>query len=468
MSRRFLFVLTYVTVVFGLTAFAAPASNPEIPAKPGENEPTNAPTPTGDVGAVADNCAKNYESVTSICNSYLSPSRSGGGSGNSEAGGSALQTIGKINRAVAGGVAESSRLSRSCMSAATACVSACGSNPQRANTCKGLSSEARKRHQNILEEARNDRNNNDKIEDRMAGQKPEGATGSPAIPSLPTASGGSRETSPPPASTSPRFKSQAATATAQAVSTPEQAKQERREKRREERRQEKIDALGKAFMNLNPQQPIGEAIQERPSSASEQRAQKAAANAAAAAGPVAADKSPEEDEEEIGRAGFNKLAEKNLAARKKLAAAIGVNASNLPGASLPPARAASASAGSGFGGSAFGSTGSFNPSVGGASLDPVVKVEPPSDLPQNFRLEAPSAGGGGGGGSSPRMFGRMFSNDRNQDFSPRTRGPAGLEDTEQPQEIRRRNADIWNVISVSFRKHCAMGRLMDCADHLPK
>jgi hypothetical protein len=132
-----------------------------------------------------------------------------------------------------------------------------------------LKTAAQKRHENIQRMALNDRHDNDNIRDQLASQKPQGIDGNPTT--------GIRESSVPQTSTSPRLESPT---TVQPAKTPEQAKQERRERRREERRQEKIDALGKAFMNLNPQQPIGEAIQERPSSASEQRAQKAAANAA--------------------------------------------------------------------------------------------------------------------------------------------------------------------------------------------
>lgn len=483
MSRKFLNVLSCLSVVFGPPVVAGPASNPGYFSRPAANDNAKPgePAPVGNVEkpsapaqgggeASGDICNARLENSQSTCNAYLNPPRSAGQSQSPQAGGSTTETLHQIDRGVENGLAESRRRSRACVTAASQCVEMCGSNQVNRDKCQQLSQAAKKKHENNQHAAREDLRNNEELRDRVASQRPPEGAGGSALPNLPAGSGGTRETSAPPASTASNFNTQATTAGASApahsVKTPEQAKQERRERRREESRQERIDALGKAFMNLNPQQPLGQAIQERSSSPSEQRAQKAAAKAAAATGPVAADNSPKEDGEEIGRAGFNKLAEKNLAARKKLAASLGVNASNLPAASLTRRQAAAGNGGGG--GNVFGGTNGFSHSGDGASLDPVVKVEPPSDIPQNFRLEAPSAGGGGSGGSSRRMYGSMFTNSQNPDYSPRARGPAGLEETEPPQEIRRRNADIWNVISVSFRRHCALGRLMDCADHLPK
>ena len=487
MSLKLLHSLTCISVVFSHPVFAFTAANDNV--KSGDAAPS---TPTSDaagqdekpvlagqdggggggqaVTALGDECTRRSENSAKTCNNYLNPPQRREASQVNEPPGSATRTIGQINRSIEGGVFLFQARYRSCIFSTEVCVQSCASKPEQINKCKGLKTAAEKRNDENQRLAKEARDKNDALSNGLAGQKPTDGAGNPAIPNLPTGSGGVREASPPSLSTANRFHTQSTSpmaAPAQALKTPEQAKQERREKRREENRQERIDALGKAFMNLNPQQQqLGQALQERSYGQSEQRTQTAAAKAAAAAGPSAAE-APEEDEEEIGRAGFNKLAEKNLAARKKLAAAMGVNATNLSAAALTRPQSATGGGGGGFGGSVFGGTNSFSHSGDGASLDPVVKVEPPSDLPQNFRLETPSAGGGGRG-PSRRMFGSMFTNDRDPHLSPRARSPAGLEDTEQPQEIRRRNADIWNVISVSFRRHCALGRLMDCADHLPK
>jgi hypothetical protein len=457
MSPKILFVPTYMIVVFHLSVFAGPSSNPGLFAKPSETANINEgsrSTPLEDSQVVpTDDCAARFTIGSSVCHAYLNPSTAGRSSRGPEAGESPSQTLNKIDQAVEGGVAESRRRSRACIQAAETCARTCGAKPENLDKCKKMRADAGKRHENIVRLAQEDRRENDDVRDRLASQGP--------TPTLPMTSGANRESTQPQASASPRS-TPAPLAAAESAKTPEQARQERRERKREESRQEKIDALGKAFMNLNQQQSRGQAIQERSNPSSEPRTQKAAV--------TKDDKPPKEDQEEdgeIGRAGFDKMAEKNLAARKKLAATLGVNPSNLPEASIPRLRAAAGSASSGFGSGTLANMGSFNASGNGARLDPIVKVEPPSDLPQNFRLEAPE-GGGGRSGSSNQRLGHWHSNDRNQGFSPQTRGPAGLEDTEQTPEIRRRNTDIWNVISVSFRRHCALGHLMDCAEHLPK
>ncbi len=275
----------------------------------------------------------------------------------------------------------------------------------------------------------------------------------------------------------------------QSEKTPEQAKEERREKKREERREERMSALGSAFMNLNPAktQAIGESAMA-PASAQTQAGGAANGPAGALAGAVdGTDKSKTgkpaaSEDDDDSRAGFNALAQKNLESRKALARAMGINSKSLPPVSALPAMGPSGS-GSAMGlagASTFGGGSPFNYSAEAITLDPVTNTERPSNLPQNFKLGAPSGGGGGGGGrggsegtsvagmNTRKQARRAPANEapeRDEEPSSRTLGVAS---GPSPAEIRAQNADIWNVISVSFRKHCAQGRLMDCAGHLPK
>lgn len=254
--------------------------------------------------------------------------------------------------------------------------------------------------------------------------------------------------------------------------TPEQAREERREKLMEERRQERIDAMGKAFQSLSPMTPLNQAMAEKSTDPTTTQSVNAATKAAAAASGNEEHSSASNDEDiEVGRAGFNALAKRNLDARRALAASMGIKASNLSGtAALRPMQ----SGGSNGTALNFGNGSGFSANAQGATLDPISETERPSDLPKNFKLGAPTAGGGGGGkdgssansiaGLSKKPTKRNANGSSNADEESPTRTPASVVSA----EIRPQAADIWQVISVSFRRRCAEGRLMDCADHLPR
>jgi hypothetical protein len=370
-------------------------------------------------------------------------------------------------------LAKSFRGQTSCSKKAAACSQACAGQGVEQSRCAKTRDQAVDKHRNFKSRASSAIVANENLLKSIAGnpssdQPEEPVAGGGAVGGL---AGGIVGGGATPEIPTPQVNPQSVPAQTETVQAPpvektaEQQKEERREKRAEERRQERIDALGKAFMSLNQQQPLGQALQEKTMATP---AQQAAATAAAKVGAKNAPVAKEKDEDDNGRAGFNAMAKKNLQTRKALAAAMGLNADNLQGAAIHPIP----NGASGSGGGGIGADGRFEGfSGGGATLDPVVETQRPSDLPQNFRLGAPSAGGGGDSASNPgaqpqkRAPARQYAGRGDHDDSP-GRGPAGL--SPASIEIRTQAADIWMVMSSAFHRRCAEGRLMDCAEHLPK
>jgi hypothetical protein len=415
-------------------------------------------------------CTGAAETAVNACQEYINEDLES--TINTKSSGNLPEEIKRANIEMRIAIAKSFRGQTSCSKKAAACSQACAGQLEQVR-CSKARDQAVAKHRNFHSRASSAIADNEAVLKSIAGNPNPDPAAEPAIGGVGGGGLAGGITNATPESPAPQVTPQSAPTPATTVQAPpaektaEQMKEERREKRAEERRQERIDALGKAFMSLNQQQPLGQALQEKTAATPEQQA------AAAAVAKVAAKNAPsanEKNEDEIGRAGFNAMAKKNLQARKALAAAMGLNADNLQGATIHPIP----NGASGSGGGGIGADGRFEGfSGGGATLDPVVEVQRPSDLPQNFRLGAPSAGGGGGGDSAPnpdaqpqkRAPARQYAGRGDHDDSP-GRGPAGL--SPASIEIRTQAADIWMVMSSAFHRRCAEGRLMDCAEHLPK
>jgi hypothetical protein len=433
---------------------------PDEPA--GADQVSNLPNPGQNPA-----CPGAANSALEACQTYLDEDLES--TINSKSSDNLPQDIKSANAEMRVAIIRSWRGKYNCVKQADACGASCQSHPVRLQ-CTQKKIHAEEKHRHFKKRAENAIADNQKLLKTIAADDPT------AEPSLGGAGGGGLAggiTAATPEIPSQQITPQSVPAQSAPVQAPpvektaEQQKEERREKRAEERRQERIDVLGKAFMSLNQQQPLGQALQEKTAATPEQQA---AASAAAKAAAKNAPQANEKDEDDIGRAGFNAMAKKNLQARKALAAAMGLNADNLRGATIQPIPNGS----SGSAGGGIGADGRFEGfSGGGATLDPVVETQRPSDLPQNFKLGAPSAGGGGGNdsaanqGAQPqkRAPARQFAGRGDDDHAP-ARGPAGL--SPASVEIRTQAADIWMVMSTAFHKRCAAGRLMDCAEHLPK